>query len=259
MARILITGSSGGLGLAAGQRLIDDGHDVVLHARTADRDPGIADVVVGDFSGMAAVASVAEQAAGFGPYDAVIHNVAVGYQERRRVETVDGFAHVLAVNVLAPYVLTALMARPARLVYLSSGMHLGVTPDLADLNWERRRWNGSSAYAESKFWDVVLAFALARRWPEVAVNAVDPGWVATRMGGRGAPDDLTEGHITQARLALGEIPGSGGYFYHQEPSRTHPAVHDVDLQDAFLARCAELTGVVLSDPSSRSGGGPGSR
>lgn len=78
------------------------------------------------------------------------------------------------------------------------------------------------------------------------VNAVDPGWVATRMGGRGAPDDLSQGHVTQVRLALGEIPGTGGYYYHQEPSRTNPAVHDTDLQDAFLARCAELTGRKLS-------------
>ncbi|WP_459709034.1 SDR family NAD(P)-dependent oxidoreductase [Actinophytocola sp. KF-1] len=246
MARILITGSSGGLGLMAGQLLLDEGHDVVLHARTKDRDPGIADVVVGDFSRMAEVAAVAEQAAGFGPFDAVIHNVALGYQEPRRVVTEDGFAHVFAVNVLAPYLLTALMARPKRLVYLSSGMHLGVSPDLGDLNWERRRWNGSQAYAESKFWDVVLAFGLARRWPDVPVNAVDPGWVATRMGGRGAPDDLSQGHVTQVRLALGEIGGTGGYYHHREPSRTNPAVHDTDLQDSFLARCAELTGRELS-------------
>lgn len=230
----------------AGQLLIEEGHDVVLHARSKDRDPEIADVVVGDFSSMADVASVAEQAAAFGPFDAVIHNVALGYQEPRRVVTADGFAHVFAVNVLAPYLLTALMARPKRLVYLSSGMHLGVSPDLGDLNWERRRWNGSQAYAESKFWDVVLAFGLARRWPDVPVNAVDPGWVATRMGGRGAPDDLSQGHVTQVRLALGEIPGTGGYYYHQEPSRTNPAVHDTDLQDSFLARCAELTGRELS-------------
>ncbi len=230
----------------AGQLLIEGGHDVVLHARSKDRDPEIADVVVGDFSSMADVASVAEQAAAFGPFDAVIHNVALGYQEPRRVVTADGFAHVFAVNVLAPYLLTALMARPKRLVYLSSGMHLGVSPDLGDLNWERRRWNGSQAYAESKFWDVVLAFGLARRWPDVPVNAVDPGWVATRMGGRGAPDDLSQGHVTQVRLALGEIPGTGGYYYHQEPSRTNPAVHDTDLQDSFLARCAELTGRELS-------------
>lgn len=248
MARILITGSSQGLGLMAGQLLIEEGHDVVLHARTEDRDPGIADVVVGDFADMAQVRSVAEQAARSGPFDAVIHNVALGYQERRRVVTADGLERVFAVNVAAPYLLTALMPRPKRLVYLSSGMHLGVSPDLGDLQWERRRWNGSTAYAESKFWDVVLAFGVARRWPDVPSNAVDPGWVATRMGGRGAPDDLSRGHVTQVRLALGDIPGTGEYYHHEEPSRVHPAAHDADLQDAFLARCAELTGAELSVP-----------
>ena len=245
MARILITGSSDGLGLMAGRLLIDEGHDVVLHARTKERDPGISDVVVGDFGSMAEVRSVAEQAARLGPFDGVIHNVALGYQERRRIVTADGFAHVFAVNVLAPYLLTALMGRPKRLVYVSSGMHLDVSPDLGDLQWERRRWNGSQAYAESKFWDVVLAFGVARRWPDVPSNAADPGWVATRMGGRGAPDDLSQGHVTQVRLVLGDIPGTGGYYYHQEPYRTHPAVHDPDLQESFLARCAELTGTEL--------------
>jgi NAD(P)-dependent dehydrogenase (short-subunit alcohol dehydrogenase family) len=246
MARVLITGSSSGLGLMAGQLLIDEGHEVVLHARDKAKDPGIADVVVGDFSRMADVRSVAEQAGALGPFDAVIHNVAVGYQERRRIVTEDGFAHVFAVNVLAPYLLTALMARPSRLVYLSSGMHLGGSPDLDDLQWEHRGWHGSQAYSDSKFWDVVLAFALARRWPGTASNAVDPGWVATRMGGRGAPDDLSQAHVTQVRLALGEIAGTGGYYYHQTRSNTHPAVNDETLQDRFLAVCADLTGTPIA-------------
>lgn len=245
MARVLITGSSSGLGLLAGQLLIDEGHEVVLHARDTSRDPGISEVVLGDFMSMAAVRSVAAQADGLGPFDAVIHNVALGYQERRRIVTEDGFAHVFAVNVLAPYLLTASMARPSRLVYLSSGMHRGGNPSLDDPQWEHRRWNGSQAYSDSKLWDVVLAFALARRWPDVASNAVDPGWVPTRMGGPGAPDDLSQGAVTQVRLALGEIGGTGGYFYHLTRSNTHPAAHDPALQDALLATCAELTGALI--------------
>lgn len=246
MARVFITGSASGLGLMAGQLLLDRGHEVVLHVRDKSRDPGIADVVVGDFASMAEVRSVATQADELGPFDAVIHNVALGYQERRRLVTEDGFAHVFAVNVLAPYLLTASMARPSRLVYLSSGMHRGANPSLSDLQWEHRRWNGSQAYSDSKFWDVVLAFALARRWPRTPSNAVDPGWVATRMGGRGAPDDLSQGPLTQVRLALGELPGTAGYYYHEKKSATHPAVTDPTLQDAFLAKCADLTGTPLA-------------
>ncbi|TDV53872.1 NAD(P)-dependent dehydrogenase (short-subunit alcohol dehydrogenase family) [Actinophytocola oryzae] len=231
--------------MTAGRLLIEEGHEVVLHARDTSRDPGIAEVVVGDFSSMAEVRSVAAQADALGPFDAVIHNVAVGYQERRRTVTEDGFALVFAVNVLAPYLLTASMARPSRLVYLSSGMHRGGDPSLVDLQWERRRWSGSQAYSDSKFWDVVLAFALARRWPATPSNAVDPGWVATRMGGAGAPDDLTQGSVTQVRLALGQLGGTGGYLYHLTRVNSHPAASDPALQDAFLARCAELTGTPI--------------
>jgi NAD(P)-dependent dehydrogenase (short-subunit alcohol dehydrogenase family) len=245
MARVLITGSSSGLGLMAGQLLIEEGHEVVLHARDRSRDPGIADVVIGDFARLADVRSVAEQADRLGPFDAVIHNVAVGDTERRKIVTEDGFAHVFAVNVLAPYLLTASMNRPSRLVYVSSGMHLSASTDLDDLQWERRRWNGSQAYSDSKFWDVVLAFAVARLWPSVPTNLADPGWVPTRMGGPGAPDDLSQAHVTQVRLALGEIPGTGGYYYHQEPYQTNPAAADTGLQDAFLATCAKLTGTTL--------------
>jgi NAD(P)-dependent dehydrogenase (short-subunit alcohol dehydrogenase family) len=243
--RVLITGSSSGLGLMAGQLLIEEGHEVVLHARDKSKDPGIAEVVIGDVTTVAETRSVAEQANELGPYDAVIHNVAVGYQERRRILTEDGFAHVFAVNVLAPYLLTALVTRPSRLVYMSSGMHRGGTPSVDDLQWEHRRWSGSQAYSDSKFWDVVLAFAMARRWPETPSNAVDPGWVATRMGGRGAPDDLSQGHVTQVRLALGELGGTGGYYFHLTRANTHPAASDVTLQEAFLAKCAELTGTPI--------------
>lgn len=229
----------------AGQLLLEEGHEVVLHARDRSRDPGIAKVVLGDVTTIAGMRSVAEQANELGPYDAVIHNVALGYQERRRVVTEDGLAHVFAVNVLAPYLLTATITRPARLVYLSSGMHRGGDPDLDDLQWERRRWQGAQAYSDSKFWDVVLAFAMARRWPDTPSNAVDPGWVSTRMGGAGAPDDLSQGHVTQVRLALGELEGTGAYYYHLTRSNTHPAASDPTLQDAFLAKCAELTGTPI--------------
>src|ERR1700735_1921610 len=183
MSRILVTGSSDGLGLMAAQLLAEGGHAVTLHARNDSRAgdalralPTAEHVVVGDLASIAEMRLVAEQANALGRYDAVIHNAGVGYREPRRIETVDGLAHVFAINVLAPYVLTALMERPQRLVYLSSGMHRGGDPDLVDLQWATRRWNGSQAYADSKLYDVVLAFAIARRWPAVRSNALEPGW-----------------------------------------------------------------------------------
>ena len=142
MARVLITGSSDGLGLMAARLLVDDGHAVILHARNERRGddagqalPGAEDVVIGDLESIAGMRQVAEQANALGQIDAVIHNAGIGYREPRRIETVDGLCHVFAVNVLAPYLLTALITAPDRLVYLSSGMHRGGEPDLDDLQW----------------------------------------------------------------------------------------------------------------------------
>jgi len=257
MARIFISGSSTGLGLMAGQLLVQQGHRVVLHARTRERAaharaalPQVEAIVEGDLETLAGMRAVAEQANALGRFDAVIHNAAVGYQEAQR-ETGDGLPHVFAVNTLAPYVLTASMARPDRLVYLSSGMHLHADAhlnDLDDLLWRRRRWSGSSAYAESKLHDAMLAFAIARRWPQVYSNALEPGWVPTRMGGRGAPDDLDQGHRTQAWLAAGDDPGarvSGRYFYHMRQKTPNLQAQDPALQDRLLALCAELSAVAL--------------
>jgi NAD(P)-dependent dehydrogenase (short-subunit alcohol dehydrogenase family) len=255
VSRVFITGSADGLGLAAATLLAGQGHEVVGHARSAERAaglrravPGIAGVAVGDLSRADETRLVADQVNALGRLDAVIHNAGVGYRENRRVPTVDGHANVLAVNVLAPYLLTALIERPARLVYLSSGMHRGGTPEADDLDWNRRRWNGSQAYSDSKLYDTVLAFAIARRWPGVLSNAVDPGWVATKMGGRGAPDDLSLGAVTQAWLAVSDDPAatvSGELFYHQRRREAHPAARSPQFQDELLAGLAELTGVKM--------------
>ena len=255
-ARVLITGSSDGLGLIAGRLLLDAGHDVTLHARSEQRSddaraalPGIEHVVVGDLASIAGTRQVAEQANAFGRYDAVNHNAAVGYQEPRRRETVDGLAHVFAINVLAPYLLTAWVDRPDRLVYLSSGMHRIGDPDLSDLQWKRRRWNGSQAYADSKLFDIVLAFAVARRWPRVLSNSVEPGWVATKMGGPGAPDDLAKGPVTQAWLATSDDPEArttGENFHHKRLREVHQATRSEAVQEGLLAACVGVSGVELT-------------
>src|SRR4051812_46339576 len=120
--------------------------------------------------------------------DAIIHNAGIS-STKGRSPTPEGHATILAVNTLAPYMLSALIARPRRLVYLSSGMHHDGTRSLRDMNWTGRVWNSSQAYSDSKLYLTALAFAVARRWPDVLSNAVDPGWVPTKMGGPGAPDD----------------------------------------------------------------------
>ena len=252
MARIFITGSSDGLGLLAGRQLVEEGHEVVLHARNERRAadtraalPAAATVVIGDLVSLDGMRQVAAQANAAGPFEAVIHNAAVGYRERR-TKTPDRLNHVFAVNTLAPYVLTALIATPRRLIYLSSGLHRSAHPGLDDLEWEHRPWNGMQAYSDSKLHDVILAFAAARHWPGVFSNALEPGWVPTKMGGPGAPDDLEAGAATQVWLAVSEDPAatvSGRYFYHLRARDPNPVARDPAVQDRLIEICASLSGV----------------
>ncbi len=255
MARIFITGSSDGLGLMAAQLLLELEHSVVLHARNQQRAdearkkaPAAEAVVIGDLSSIAQTRSVAEQVNALGTFDAVIHNAAVGYQEPKRLVTEDGLAHVLAVNTVAPYVLTALISRPRRLVYLSSMLHQNGDPSLKDLNWSERIWDGTQAYSDTKLHDLLLAFAIARRWPGVLSNALEPGWVPTKMGGAAATDDLNEAHRTQAWLAVSneaEAQVTGEYFYHLKKKLPLAAARDAAIQDKLLDFCRKATGIEL--------------
>ncbi|MDQ0585486.1 SDR family NAD(P)-dependent oxidoreductase [Streptomyces rishiriensis] len=241
MSRILVTGSADGLGRAAADALLSQGHDVVVHARNQKRaaemnalaDRG-ARTVVGDFTERDAVRRIAAELNDAEPLDAVIHNAGVW----------SGPA-VMPVNIIAPYLLTALLRGPRRLVYLSSGSHFSGHPRLAGVDWRGR---SAGSYADSKLYVTALAAAVARLRPEVMSNAVDPGWVPTRMGGPSAPDDLELGHRTQEWLAAGDDPqalSTGGYWYHQQQTQPHRAVHDEAFQDRLLQTLAEETGTEL--------------
>lgn len=242
MARILVTGSADGLGHATAQTLLEAGHDVVVHTRNRTRLAAVstllyqgARVVVGDLADIDQVYDVAEQADELGRMDAVIHNAGVNTGR-----------DIMPVNVVAPYVLTAQMRRPSRLIYLSSSMHTSGRPLIDGVDWSGRRRSGT--YSDSKLFVTALAAAVARVWPDVLANAVDPGWVPTRMGGPSAPDDLRLGHLTQEWLATSDDPDartSGGYWHHQRLRRPHPAVADTRFQDTLLGDLARFTAVKL--------------
>ena len=254
MPCIFITGSTDGLGRAAAGVLMGEGHDVVLHARTRERAaalgdlaPDAAGVVIGDLSSAAETRGLADQVNGIGRMDAVIHNAGI-FLEPSRATTAEGHAKTLAVNTLAPYMLTALIGRPDRLIYLSSGMHHVGAGSLSDIDWTGRRWNAAQACSESKLQVTALALTLARACPEVLSNAVDPGWVPTKMGGPGATDDLELGYLTQTWLAVsGDAAAtvSGGYWYHRRRQSPAPEARDPAFQDELMGRLAALTGIAL--------------
>lgn len=242
-ARVFITGSADGLGHAAAKTLLAQGHDVIVHVRSQARMSAVKELVdqgavatIGDLSDLAQVRDLARQVNAIGPMDAVIHNAGILNGDQ-----------VLVVNVVAPYLLTALIQRPKRLIYLSSSMHRGGRASLAGMDWTGRTSTGS--YSDSKLFVTTLTAAVARLWPEVLSNAVDPGWVPTRMGGAGAPDDLRLGHLTQEWLATSndaEALTSGGYWHHQKREQPHPAVNDTRFQDLLLADLARATGTKLA-------------
>ncbi|UJP39856.1 SDR family NAD(P)-dependent oxidoreductase [Cellulomonas palmilytica] len=256
MSLVLVTGSTDGIGLESARRLLDAGHDVVAHARDAQRAadvraalPGLRDVVVGDLTSLAqtrALADAATTAAG-GAYDAVIHNAGVG-GGAPRTPTADGLERILQVNTVAPYVLTALMPRPARLVYLTSGLESDGRATFDDLLWESRPWDGMQAYSDSKLYDVMLAFAVARLWPDVLSTTVDPGWIKTKLGGPDAWDEVGDGAATQVWLATSDDDAArvtGRYLKRFEVLEANPQASDVALQEQLLERLAALTGVTL--------------
>jgi NAD(P)-dependent dehydrogenase (short-subunit alcohol dehydrogenase family) len=255
MARVFITGSTDGLGLAAARSLLTEGHQVMLHARSDERAAAMGDVRdralgvgIGDLAVAADVRGIADQVNAISRMDAVIYNAGV-YQMPERGSTPEGHATLLAINTLAPYMLTALIERPNRQIYLSSGLHRGGEGSLDDLDWTARRWDTAKAYAESKLHAVALAAALARRWPDTISSAVDPGWVRTRMGGSSAPVDLDTGQRTQSWLAVSDDPvatTNGNYWHDRQRQKPASEALDPAFQDKLLSRLCDLTSVELT-------------
>jgi NAD(P)-dependent dehydrogenase (short-subunit alcohol dehydrogenase family) len=236
MAKIFITGSADGLGQLAAKELIKIGHQVVLHARNESRAgyaqrkvPEAENVLIADLTDPEETKRLAEQANAWGDFDAIIHNAGVYHTSGQEI---------LRVNTLAPYLLTCLIRKPRRLIYLSSGLHMSGDPDPDKLE------TGRVSYSDSKLHDLILAKAVARKWPDVFSNAVNPGWVPTKMGGAGAPDDLQKGIETQVWLAVDEQATiSGGYLFHKKEARYFGEADRNGLQDRFLERCEQITGV----------------
>lgn len=240
MAQIFITGSSDGLGKLAAEKLIQEGHQVVLHARNTERAkmlknqfPNAKAILVGDLSNLEETKKMAHESNNLGKFNAVIHNAGVLHADS---------VTIFRVNVLAPFVLTALIKKPQRLIYLSSSMHLGGKEFFNQTELEK------TTYSDSKLMITALTAAFSRLFPDVRSNAVDPGWVPTKMGGKNAPDDLQKGVETQVWLATSEqdhAKVSGKYFRHQQLKNPHPAVLDENFQHRLIQWCEAISGVSL--------------
>jgi NAD(P)-dependent dehydrogenase (short-subunit alcohol dehydrogenase family) len=242
MAKIFITGSADGLGKAAAETLLSEGHQVVVHVRSEQRAAAVkelldkgARLVIGDLSDLQQTKEIATQVNRLGRMDGVIHNAGI-YSGNS----------VMPVNIVAPFVLTALITRPDRLVYLSSGMHLGGHPNLEKIDFTGKTASGS--YSDSKLFVTAFAAAIARMWKNVVSSSVNPGWVPTKMGGAGAPDDLRLGHLTQEWLVTSHDPKaleSGGYWFHQHRQKPHPASQDVTFQNELISKLERVTDIML--------------
>ena len=240
MARIFITGSADGLGQLAAKELIMQGHKVVLHARNEKRGkealaqlPGAETVLIGDLSNIDETIELASRVNDVGRFDAIIHNAGVYNASPKQL---------FSVNTLAPYILTSVIQKPQRLIYLCSDRFQGGSPKLESFKTDISHIN----YSDTKFHVLLLCKAVARKSLDVYSNAVNPGWVPTKMGGSGAPDDLQKGYETQVWLAASndeKAKVSGRLFYHQKEIRTNSKVDDVQLQDEFLTLCKDITGI----------------
>jgi NAD(P)-dependent dehydrogenase (short-subunit alcohol dehydrogenase family) len=135
---------------------------------------------------------------------------------------------------------------------MSSEMHQMGSPSLDDILWTKRgesEYTANAVYCASKLHNVLFAKAFARRWPDVKSNALDPGWVATKMGGSSASGDLNAAVESYVMLAEGEeekAKKTGSYFHPSKREGTpHKATLDEKNQDRLLEICAEFSGVNL--------------
>ncbi len=255
MARMFITGSTRGIGAETARQLIDLGHEVVVHARTTAREqkaaaqfPDAHGIVVGELDSLISTSALAAKASAFGPYDVIIHNAGIGGGVAERVQTEEGFERIFHTNVIAPYMLTALMELPKRVVFLTSGLQANGAWTPEDLQWNDRPWKGMRAYSDSKLHDLMLALEVAARYPQVISNAVDPGWIKTDMGGPSAPDPVELGAETQVWLATSDdadATATGRYLKRREVLDPNPVALDASARAQLVDELARLSGVTL--------------
>ncbi|KAI2632474.1 NAD(P)-binding protein [Hypomontagnella submonticulosa] len=247
MARIFITGSSDGVGLLSAQALAKRGHDVYLHARNSQRAqdaraacPAAKDVFIADLTSTEETKSLAAQLNQAGPWDAIVHNAGVMHGVSH-LKGKEGLPALFAINTLAPYIVASLVnPPPKRHVFVSSVLHQGGDPSLRNIQ--------QCSYNDSKLHNILLAFWFARRLANKGVtsNALTPGWVPTKLGGRGAPDDIDAAVDTYVMLAEGSGTAegkTGKYWYQRRETSYSSAADDEARQNQLIQILGEISGV----------------
>jgi NAD(P)-dependent dehydrogenase (short-subunit alcohol dehydrogenase family) len=197
--RVVLTGGTNGIGLAAAMELGRRGADLTLVARNqakaADAVRRISavssgkapDIMLADLASQSSIRQLAGELLARYPRIQVLVNNAGAIYARRQMSA-DRIELTWAVNHLAPFLLTTLLldrlktSQPARIVTTSSGAHQGARIRFDDLNAERS-WGGAgfTRYGETKLANILFTAELARRLEGTGVtaNAFHPGFVAT--------------------------------------------------------------------------------
>lgn len=220
--------------------LHEKGHEVFLHAKNQRRAEETAmhfqnkvKVFIADLSDFEEVKKLAREVNSYGVFDVIIHNAGVFHS-----------AHdvIFKVNTLAPYMLTALMHKPKRMIYIGSNMHSSGTEKTENLSLET-----GVNYSTSKLQVLMLGLAIAKKWSDVCVCIVDPGWVRTKMANYSAPDTLEEGTATQAWLALSAelATHSGKCFHHLKEVSYSSKADNINAQEKLLQTYEKFTNVYL--------------
>ncbi len=197
----IVTGATSGLGQEIARELAARGRAVVVVGRGADRADAVAKEIarltgnarvesigVADLSRPAEVRKLADEILGRYPRVSLLVNNA-GAIFRHREVTADGLERTFALNVLAPFLLTELLAdrlrasAPARVVNVASAAHYRHRINFADLQ-SQQHYSGYAVYGTSKLELILLTREFARRFAGsgVTVNAVHPGFVASGFG-----------------------------------------------------------------------------
>lgn len=271
----VVTGATSGIGEEIARGLVRLGARAVIVARNpkkaavlvaklAHESRGSVEVLEADLSSLERTRRVAGEILDrFPKIDVLVSNA--GVYRMRRATTADGYEETFAVNHLAPFLLTNLLAdrlresAPARIVITASGAHQGARLDFGDLLLERT-YSSWRAYSRSKLANIMFTYALARRLvgSGVTVNCFHPGFVSSSLGsGNGLPVrpfyvllkpftiSPEKGADTAVWLASSpSVEGiDGKYFYKRRETRSNTASQDEDGQERLWKESAALVGL----------------